>query len=377
MKGAGKGNDPLTRFSWFITNSVDFPLQTAPEVKEASPPVTKRAFLDIRPLGSSVGGHMTGKIFANGWRGKLMAAAIALTGCGWLSWLAPGQALAETPSAADRAAHPLSPAELAALKAGDVFRECRDCPEMVVVPAGSFTMGSPNNEPGRYADEGPQHTVSIPKPFAVGRFAVTFAEWDACVADGGCGGYRPSDEGWGRASRPVINVSWDDAKAYVTWLGGKTGNSYRLLSEAEREYATRAGTSTPFWWGSSIELEQANYAGNFGYPSAPAKGESRQKTLTATTFQTFPVKSFQPNPWGLFQVHGNVWEWVEDCPHDNYSGAPTDGSAWTTGDCTSRVRRGGSFKFNPSPLRAARRSKGSTGLRNPDLGFRVAKTLAP
>ncbi len=135
---------------------------------------------------------------------------------------------------------------------GESFKDCPDCPEMVIVPAGSFTMGSPESEPGHDKNEGPQHKVTIAEPFGLGRFPVTFAEWDACANDGGCGGYRPSDVGWGRSDRPVINVSWDDAQAYVKWLSDKTGKHYRLLSEAEREYAARAGTKSPFWWGSSI-----------------------------------------------------------------------------------------------------------------------------
>jgi formylglycine-generating enzyme required for sulfatase activity len=130
----------------------------------------------------------------------------------------------------------------------DTFKDCPDCPDMVVVPAGRFMMGSPTNEPDRRGDEA-QVRVSIPAPFAAGRFAVTFDEWDACVADGGCNGYRPADEGWGRGTHPVINVNWDDAKAYAAWLSRKTGKTYRLLSEAEREYVTRAETTTPFWWG--------------------------------------------------------------------------------------------------------------------------------
>jgi formylglycine-generating enzyme required for sulfatase activity len=144
------------------------------------------------------------------------------------------------------------------------FKDCPDCPEMVVVPAGSFSMGSPVSEPKRNSWE-EQVPVSIPTPFVVGRFAVSFDEWDACIADGGCNGYNPSDQGWGRGSRPVINVSWDDAKAYASWLSRKTGKTYRLLSEAEREYVTRAGTTTPFWWGSSISTKQANYKPDYDY----------------------------------------------------------------------------------------------------------------
>lgn len=237
---------------------------------------------------------------------------------------------------------------------------------MVVVPAGSFAMGSPKNEPKRSGDEGPQHKVTIRKPFAVGRFAVTFAEWDACVAGGGCGGYGRADRGWGRADRPVIDVNWDDAQAYVKWLSGKTGKTYRLLSEAEREYATRAGTTTPFWWGTSISTSQANYDGNYTYAGG-AKGESRRKPL--------PMKSFQPNPWGLYQVHGNVWEWVEDCWNSNYNDAPADGSAKTTGDCASRVLRGGSWGSDPGSARAAKRNSVNADVHLVDIGFRVARTL--
>jgi formylglycine-generating enzyme required for sulfatase activity len=170
------------------------------------------------------------------------------------------------------------------LKPKDTFRDCPTCPEMVVVPAGNFTMGSPANEPDRFGDE-VQVRVSIPAPFGVGKFAVTFDEWDACVADGGCNGYRPNDKGWGRGRHPVIDVNWNDAKAYVAWLSRKTGKRYRLLSEAEREYVTRAGTTTPFWWGSSITPRQANYGGS--------ADPYRRRAV--------PVDSFEPNPVGPLQ----------------------------------------------------------------------------
>ena len=165
-------------------------------------------------------------------------------------------------------------------------------------------------------------------------------------------------------------MNWNDAKAYVAWLSKTTGKAYRLLSEAEAEYAARAGTATPFWWGSSITPEQANYDGELCVCGGGSKGEWPQKTL--------PVKSFEPNPWGLYQVHGNAWTWVEDCWHDNYSGAPTDGSAWTSGECRSRVLRGGSWYNYPQGLRAACRSY----VNDPDFrsdinGFRVARTLNP
>ena len=155
-------------------------------------------------------------------------------------------------SLASRSAQNLSKTEECALTPKSVFKECDKCPEMVVVPQGSFKMGSAVNEPEREPDEGPQHAVKLVRDFAVGRFVVTFAEWDACTAEGGCKGYRPADQGWGRGAQPVINVSWNDAKAYVEWLAKKTGKPYRLLTEAEWEYVARAATATPFWWGNSI-----------------------------------------------------------------------------------------------------------------------------
>jgi len=199
---------------------------------------------------------------------------------------------------------PLLPDRERALRPNESFKECNTCPEMVVVPGGSFTMGSADSEPGRGNDEGPQHRVTLSRQFAVGKYSVTFGEWDSCVADGGCNGYTPSDSGWGRDRRPVINVDWDDAKAYVAWLSKKTGKAYRLLSETEREYVTRAGQPTPFWWGSSILPSQANYNARFTYGT---------DVVGAYLVRTLPIDSFEPNPWGLFQVHGNVWEWFEDC----------------------------------------------------------------
>jgi formylglycine-generating enzyme required for sulfatase activity len=264
---------------------------------------------------------------------------------------------------------PLSTERERALKPKDVLKECDKCPEMIVVPAGTFMMGSPPSERGRDGHEGPQHSVTIGKPFAVGRFAVTFDEWDACVADGGCNGNEPYDAGWGRGRRPVIDVSWDDANAYVAWLSRKTGKTYRLMSEAEREYVTRAGTTTLFWWGASVSASQANYNGSVVAHARGPKGEDRQKTV--------PVDSFQPNAWGLFQVHGNVLEWVEDCYHDSYAGAPSDGSAWVSGDCSFRVVRGGSWGSDPQDIRSASRYWNSPKNVGVALGFRVARSLTP
>ncbi len=272
----------------------------------------------------------------------------------------------QTTSSAPEGLGPLTIDRERALGPKDSFKECDNCPAMVVVPAGSFIMGSPDGETLRFSDEGPQHTVTIEKPFAVGQFPVTFDEWDACVADGGCDGYKPADQGWGRGRHPVINVSWNDASAYAAWLSAKTGMTYRLLSEAEREYATRAGTRSPFWWGGSISPEQANYDGNYAYGNGP-KGEYRQRTL--------PVGAFDPNPWGLYQVHGNVWEWTQDCWHIIYSGAPSDGSAWTAGNCNIRILRGGAWVDSPRVLRAAKRFWYSPDHRDGSIGFRVARTL--
>jgi formylglycine-generating enzyme required for sulfatase activity len=243
---------------------------------------------------------------------------------------------------------------------------------MVVIPASEFLMGSPDSEFGRDSDESPQHRVIFSRHFAVGKFAVTFADWDACIAKGGCNGYRPSDKDWGRGNRPVINVSWDDAKAYVNWLSSATAKSYRLLSEAEREYVTRAGTTTPFWWGSSVASE-ANHAGAVPYPP----GNSNSQTRLKPAERTLPVDSFKPNPWGLYQVHGNVSEWMEDCWNNSYRGAPSDGSAWISGDCSRRVLRGGSWSDSGSRLRAADRDTQATIFRSTALGFRVARTLSP
>jgi formylglycine-generating enzyme required for sulfatase activity len=254
---------------------------------------------------------------------------------------------------------------------------------MVVVPAGSFMMGSPKTEAsdkkGNHSDdESPQHKVTIVKPFSVGKYAVTFDEWDACVADGGCPeDLRRDRKGWGRGRRPVINVRWKEARAYVKWLSQKTGQSYRLLSEAEWEYAARAGTKTPYWWGDKMKTVQANFSfdiesnGVKKYHGEP-DGIIREKTL--------PVDEFEPNPWGLYQVHGNVWEWVEDCKHKDYKDKPKklkkSGGAWIVGDCFYRMRRGGSWESIRYYHRSATRSYGEfDNDYDTDLGFRIARDL--
>jgi formylglycine-generating enzyme required for sulfatase activity len=263
-------------------------------------------------------------------------------------------------SLSSRSAAPLSAAEECSLKPKDTFQECANCPQMLVVPAGSFTMGSPASEPERGRDEDPQHDVTFKRPFAVGEFAVTFAEWDACVADGGCSGYRPSDQGWGRGRRPVINVSWDDANAYVAWLSSKTGKTYRLLTEAEYEYVARARTTTAYPWGSAIGKNNAN--------CIRCGSEWGGK-------ETAPVGSFAANWFGLYDTVGNVWEWTQDCYHDSYGGARSDGSAWTSGDCSRRVLRGGSWGDVPLDLRSANRFWYPSDVRYYGVGFRVGRTL--
>ena len=217
------------------------------------------------------------------------------------------------------------------LTPGRVFRDCDVCPEMVVVPAGSFLMGSPAGEKDREANEGPQHRVTIARPFAVGKFDVTFAEWDACVAAGGCK-HSPSDTVSRRLYNfPVINVSWDDVtNEYLPWLSRKTGKTYRLLTEAEWEYAARAGTTAP--------------------------------------------TGRKVNDFGLHDMQGNGWVWVQDCWNKNYNGAPTDGSAWTTGNCSLRVHRG-SWGASPGRSRFAYRTSYQREGRSEITGFRLGRTL--
>lgn len=237
---------------------------------------------------------------------------------------------------------------------GTVFRHGPDFPELVMLPAGRFLMGSPNNEDGRYTNEGPQHEVTIAHPFAVGRYPVTFAEWDAFVAAGGTK-HKPADRGWGRGRQPVIHVSWDDAQAYVAWLRDQTGQPYRLLSEAEWEYAARAGSQTRYPWGIDPGKNKANFDGSGSQWSGR---------------QTSPVGSFAANAFGLHDMIGNVWEWVQDTWHDSYQGAPDDGRAWEASS-GSRVVRGGSWFGLAYYCRAAYRNWHSPVLRNDVLGFRV------
>jgi formylglycine-generating enzyme required for sulfatase activity len=248
-----------------------------------------------------------------------------------------------------------------ALQARQEFKECANgCPMMIVVPAGKFTMGSSETEEeDRSKDEGPQHEVTIAKPFAVGRTDVTFAEWDICVAAGAC--QKVSDNGWGRGDRPVILVSWEEAKGYVAWLKRITGKDYRLLSEAEWEYSARAGNQGRWSFGDD-EAQLGDYAW--------FNKNSEVKTQR--------VAKKKPNAFGLYDMHGNVWQWVEDPYHDNYDGAPLDGSVWGQGaDASRRVLRGGSWNYAPVNLRSAGRRRGLTVDRSGLIGFRVGRSLKP
>jgi formylglycine-generating enzyme required for sulfatase activity len=257
--------------------------------------------------------------------------------------------------------HVLSAQAERGLKPGDAFKECaKDCPEMIVVPAGDFIMGSPMDEQDRFNGEEPQHKVAFAKPFAVAKFDVTFDEWDACVVYGGCD--FVSDSGFGRGRQPVINVTWNDARRYVAWLSRMTGKPYRLLSEAEFEYAARAGTRTAFPWGDKIGKNNANCHG------CGSQWDDEQPA---------PVGSFAVNQFGLYDMHGNVWKWIEDCWHDDYKGAPQDGSAWIEGAaCGRRVVRGGHWVGNARNLRSAMRFWFSSDARGYLVGFRVARTLS-
>jgi formylglycine-generating enzyme required for sulfatase activity len=249
------------------------------------------------------------------------------------------------------------------------FQDLANGPVMVVVQAGQFDMGSPSTEAGRDSFEDMQHRVVIGRDFALAKYDVTFEQWDACVADGGCSGYRPDDEGWGRGSQPVMNVSFDDAQAYVQWLAARTGKRYRLPSEAEWEYAARAGTSTPYWWGDAASHDSANY-GSDVCCSGLAVGADR---WTATS----PVGSFPPNAFGLYDMNGNVMQLVADCWHSNYRGAPPDGSIWESsyGSCGMRTARGGSWSSPPAFIRAADRIWLPPTTRTDFMGFRVARDM--
>lgn len=249
---------------------------------------------------------------------------------------------------------------------GSIFQDCSQCPEMIVIPAGTFMMGDPGNWYSR-RHERPQHEVSIPKPLAVGRFEVTFAEWDTCVEDGGCGGHRPDDFGFGRGKRPVFNVSWNAVQSYISWLNTKSPNKYRLLTEAEWEYMARAGTTTDYTTGQNITANQASFDDN---PHNTGSGKSRRPAMTT------PVGSFTPNLFGIYDVEGNVGEYTQDCWHENYEGAPSDGRAWIeNGNCEQRVARSGAWGAMKDEMRTSSRGSFHIYRTSVSYGFRLARDL--
>jgi formylglycine-generating enzyme required for sulfatase activity len=261
---------------------------------------------------------------------------------------------------------PLTPELEQTLKPKDSFRECDVCPEMVVVPKGSFIMGTPADEPYRLKGEDPQHRVTIARPFAVGRFAITFDEWDACLADGGCNGDPGTDYGFGRGRLPAQGLTFAAAKSYLAWLSKKVGRTYRLPSESEREYFARAGTTTPFGFGKTISAQNANYDASNNYPGGPYGVASKGPVV---------VDSYAPNKFGLYQVNGNLSEWTEDCYTKRYTeDTPSDGSPWLEGDCSKRMMRGGGWQGSALTQRTGYRDGTNVG-GGYDLGLRVVRTL--
>jgi formylglycine-generating enzyme required for sulfatase activity len=293
---------------------------------------------------------------------RVTAAAVWRTGIAGLAWavFAGGVHAADAPAP------------------GTTFRDCPECPEMVVIPAGAFVMGSPQSESG-HQDEKPQHEVTIPKAFAVSKTEITFAQWDACVDAGKCP--SASDDGIGREGMPAINVSWHDARAYVAWLSERTGQRYRLLSEAEWEYAARGGTTTPwFWgtaedsWGSRVACEYANTHDETSKDAHPMYVWSHHKCEDGHA-EVAPVGRFKPNPFGLHDMLGNLREWVADCHQEGYADAPTNGSVRQVSPCEKQLLRGGGWVDGPSTSRSAYRYAEDGDMRSYQIGVRVARAL--
>jgi formylglycine-generating enzyme required for sulfatase activity len=262
------------------------------------------------------------------------------------------KAATRTPAPAPPPAAPQPPAASQPAASQAAIRDCPQCPEIVLIAAGAFEMGSTE----MFDFEAPVHQVSIRKPFYIGRREVTFEEWDVCIAEGGCK-QRPDDRGMGRARRPAIDLDWDDAKGYTAWLSQKTGHTYRLPSESEWEYVARAGSTTTYPWGKTVDKDKANC---IGCTTDPLK-------------KAVDTGTFKPNAFGIYDMTGNAAEWVEDCWNDNYRGAPADGSAWTKPQCRERVLRGGSFNNDPRYLRSAARFKYDHDVRFYTNGFRVVR----
>ncbi|MFM8466774.1 MAG: formylglycine-generating enzyme family protein [Oxalobacteraceae bacterium] len=259
---------------------------------------------------------------------------------------------------------------------GSVFNDCDICPQMVVLPAGEFVQGSDKVESG-HLDEKPQRTVKLSRPFAVAKTETTFAQWDACVADGKCP--KADDAGLGRGKFPAVNNSWPEAKSYVTWPSAKTGKSYRLLNESEFEYAVRGGTKTAWFWGGNDDKKKtcdyANLHDEKGKEAHPNYVWSHVLCNDGAA-ENAEVGQYKPNPFGLHDMLGNIREWVEDCHQAGYAGAPEDGSARKhEGKCEKRVVRGGAWLDGPSTARSAYRYSEEEGMRNHQTGFRVARDL--
>jgi formylglycine-generating enzyme required for sulfatase activity len=248
------------------------------------------------------------------------------------------------------------PAAAKPLEPGDIFRDCARCPEMVVVPAGEFDMGS---ELGRER-ELPITRITIAKPLAAGRYEITFNEWDACHQAGGCEKY-PYDREWGRADRPVINILHAEAEGYAAWLTKITAKTYRLPSEAEWEYAARAGSATEYWWGDEVGAGLAN---------------CRKCGTEWSGIKSAPVGSFKASPWGLFDVHGNVLEFVADCWADGLEGIPPDAAPRVTPECASHTVRGGAWYYLPKVSRSAARARNDARIFSYFIGFRVVREIA-
>lgn len=252
--------------------------------------------------------------------------------------------------------------------AGEFFKDCSFCPDMRALDGGTFMMGSAPGEAGRTNEEGPIRQITIPGRYAIGTREVTNAQWDACVADGGCASYTPPDHGWGRDRKPVVSVSFEDAAAYTQWLSAKTGETYRLPSEAEWEYAARAGADTAFSFGSALQPTNANYDARYAYRGR--KGEWRGEPTVAGTFE--------PNEFGLFDMHGNVWEWTQDCFVPSLDGIAVNGAPRTqtqNGTCTARVLKGGAWNTGGWRLRSGHRIGKNAAAREFDNGFRVVREL--
>lgn len=259
------------------------------------------------------------------------------------------------------------------LPPGNTFRDCPECPEMVVIPPGSFQMGATPGRDGAGADEGPPRTVSIGKKFAVSRYEITFDDWDACVKARRCG-HRPADEGWGRSKRPVINVTWRDALEFTEWLSQRTGARYRLLSEAEWEYTARAGQKgMRNWQGEGSACQYASVYDKVGASANTFKWKSHN--CSDGFPQTAPVGNFLANGFGLYDMLGNVWEWTADCWNPTYAGAPGTAAARTGGDCAHRVVRGGSWGDKPQDVRFSDRFSVQARIRTSNIGFRIARDI--